>query len=55
MVDRKGVIYKGRNENMNPYKERFARDTKKRTLAEALEGADVFIGVSAAKLIDGRA
>ncbi|HEX7616612.1 MAG TPA: NADP-dependent malic enzyme [Thermoanaerobaculia bacterium] len=53
MVDRTGVIWKGRKENMNPYKERFARDTKKRTIAEALEGADAFIGVSAAKLIDG--
>jgi malate dehydrogenase (oxaloacetate-decarboxylating)(NADP+) len=53
MVDRTGVIWKGRTENMNPYKERFARDTKKRTVAEALEGADAFIGVSAAKLING--
>ena len=53
MVDRTGVIWKGRTENMNPNKERFARDTKKRTIAEALEGADAFIGVSAAKLIDG--
>src|SRR5512140_3198219 len=53
MVDRTGVIWKGRTENMNPYKERFARDTKKRTIAEALEGADAFVGVSAAKLITG--
>src|SRR5450830_1963288 len=53
MVDRTGVIWKGRTENMNPYKERFARDTKKRTVAEALEGADAFVGVSAAKLING--
>ena len=53
MVDRTGVIWKGRKENMNPYKERFARDTKKRTIAEALEGADAFVGVSAAKLITG--
>ncbi len=53
MVDRTGVIWKGRTENMNVYKERFARDTKKRTVAEALEGADAFIGVSAAKLITG--
>lgn len=47
MCDTKGVIYKGRAEGMNPYKERFAADTKKRTLAEAMEGADAFIGVSA--------
>ena len=53
MVDRTGVIWKGRTENMNPYKERFARDTKKRTVTEALDGADAFIGVSAAKLING--
>jgi malate dehydrogenase (oxaloacetate-decarboxylating)(NADP+) len=46
MCDSKGVIYKGRTEGMNPYKERFAVDTKKRTLAEAMEGADAFIGVS---------
>ncbi|MEO8585429.1 MAG: malic enzyme-like NAD(P)-binding protein, partial [Acidobacteriota bacterium] len=53
MVDRTGVIWKGRTENMNQYKERFARDTKKRTVTEALDGADAFIGVSAAKLING--
>jgi malate dehydrogenase (oxaloacetate-decarboxylating)(NADP+) len=47
MCDSKGVIYKGRTDGMNPYKERFAIDTKKRTLAEAMEGADAFVGVSA--------
>jgi malate dehydrogenase (oxaloacetate-decarboxylating)(NADP+) len=46
MVDTKGVIYKGRKERMNPYKERFASDTDARTLEEALEGADVFLGCS---------
>ena len=46
MTDSKGVIYKGRTEGMNPYKERFAADTPKRTLAEALDGADAFVGVS---------
>jgi malate dehydrogenase (oxaloacetate-decarboxylating)(NADP+) len=46
MCDSKGVIYKGRTDGMNPYKERFAIDTKKRTLAEAMQGADAFIGVS---------
>ena len=46
MCDSKGVIYKGRTEGMNPYKARFALDTKKRTLAEAMEGADFFVGVS---------
>jgi len=46
MVDSKGVIYKGRTEGMNKYKERFAIDTDLRTLAEAMKGADVFTGVS---------
>lgn len=46
MTDSKGVIYKGRKEGMNPYKERFAIETDKRTVAQALEGADAFVGVS---------
>ncbi|MBU4202066.1 MAG: malate dehydrogenase [Candidatus Altiarchaeota archaeon] len=46
MCDSKGVIYKGRKENMNPYKTEFAAETESRTLAEAMHGADVFIGVS---------
>ena len=46
MVDSKGVIYKGRTEGMNPYKERFAVDTDARTLADAMRGADAFAGVS---------
>lgn len=46
MCDTKGVIYKGRKEGMNKYKEHFAVDTKCRTLAEALRGADVFAGLS---------
>jgi malate dehydrogenase (oxaloacetate-decarboxylating)(NADP+) len=40
------VIYKGRTEGMNKYKERFAVETDRRTLAEAMVGADVFTGVS---------
>jgi len=47
MVDTKGVIYKGRKEGMNPYKERFAKETAMRTLAEAAQGADVLLGLSA--------
>jgi malate dehydrogenase (oxaloacetate-decarboxylating)(NADP+) len=50
-VDTVGVIYKGRTEKMNPYKERYAVDTKERTLADALKGADVFVGVSAKDLV----
>ncbi len=46
MTDSKGVIYKGRREGMNHYKERFAAVTDKRTVGEALEGADAFVGVS---------
>ena len=46
MVDTKGVIYKGRKDGMNKWKEELAIDTVKRTLAEAVDGADVFIGVS---------
>jgi malate dehydrogenase (oxaloacetate-decarboxylating)(NADP+) len=46
MCDTKGVIYKGRKEGMNAYKERFAQETDLRTLAEAMAGADVFVGCS---------
>src|SRR3982751_5743038 len=46
-VDRKGVLWRGRPEDMNQWKSAHAVDTDKRTLAEAIEGADVFIGVSA--------
>lgn len=48
VCDTKGVIYKGRKEGMNEHKERFAAETDKRTLKEALRGADLFLGVSAA-------
>jgi malate dehydrogenase (oxaloacetate-decarboxylating)(NADP+) len=47
MVDRQGVIYEGRTEGMDQFKSAFAVKTKKRTLAEAFEGADVFMGLSA--------
>jgi malate dehydrogenase (oxaloacetate-decarboxylating)(NADP+) len=46
MCDSKGVVYRGRTEGMNPYKERYAIETRFRTLKEAMEGADVFMGVS---------
>lgn len=51
MCDSKGVIYKGRTEGMNPYKEQFAQETDARTLADALNGADVFIGLSIADVV----
>ena len=47
MVDRSGVIYEGRTEGMDQFKSAFAVKTNKRTLAEAFEGADVFMGLSA--------
>jgi malate dehydrogenase (oxaloacetate-decarboxylating)(NADP+) len=46
MCDSKGVVYRGRAENMNQWKAAHAAETKARTLAEALEGADVFFGLS---------
>jgi len=46
MCDTKGVIYRGRTEGMNKYKERFAVDTPLRTLAEAAAGCDVLFGLS---------
>ena len=46
MCDTKGVIYQGRTEGMNKYKERFAVDTSMRTLDEAAKGADVLFGLS---------
>jgi len=46
LCDTKGVVYRGRKEGMNPYKEFFALETKARTLADSMNGADVFAGVS---------
>ncbi|MBL8637089.1 MAG: NADP-dependent malic enzyme [Alphaproteobacteria bacterium] len=48
VCDRAGVVYKGRNEHMDPQKENFATDTTARTLTEAIEGANIFLGLSAA-------
>jgi malate dehydrogenase (oxaloacetate-decarboxylating)(NADP+) len=50
-TDSKGVVYQGRTEGMNPQKAEFAVPTSKRTLIEAMEGADVFVGVSVAGLV----
>jgi malate dehydrogenase (oxaloacetate-decarboxylating)(NADP+) len=47
VTDIKGVVYRGREEEMDPDKERFAIETKARTLGEVIGGADVFLGVSA--------
>ena len=50
-VDSKGVIHEGREEGMNEYKARFAVATDRRTLAEAMKGADVFLGLSVRGLV----
>jgi malate dehydrogenase (oxaloacetate-decarboxylating)(NADP+) len=46
LCDTKGVVYKGRTAGMNTYKERFAHDTQRRTLAEAVKDADALVGCS---------
>ena len=51
VVDSRGVLFKGRKERMNPYKERFVQDTKARSLADALKGADVFVGLSVGGIV----
>ncbi|MCK6418376.1 MAG: NADP-dependent malic enzyme, partial [Alphaproteobacteria bacterium] len=51
VTDRSGVVYKGRNE-MDSEKEKFASDTKARSLAEAIKGADVFLGLSGPRVLD---
>jgi malate dehydrogenase (oxaloacetate-decarboxylating)(NADP+) len=52
LVDSKGVCYAGRVEGMNEYKQYFAAETDRRTLAEAMKGADLFLGCSVAGLVD---
>lgn len=51
MCDSKGPIYKGRTDGMNQYKDEFIVETDARTLADALKGADVFIGLSKANVM----
>ncbi len=46
MCDSRGVIYEGRGVGLNPQKERFLVETDKRTIGDALVGADVFVGLS---------
>jgi len=48
LCDSKGVVFEGREEGMNPHKLEFAVDTDSRTLTDAMEGADVFVGLSIA-------
>jgi malate dehydrogenase (oxaloacetate-decarboxylating)(NADP+) len=51
LCDSRGVIHTGRTEGMNRYKQELARDTDARTLADALRGADVFVGLSQAGVV----
>jgi malate dehydrogenase (oxaloacetate-decarboxylating)(NADP+) len=50
MLDRRGVIYAGR-EGVNAYKQEFANHTDKRSMSDAMNGADVFVGLSGADLL----
>ncbi len=52
LCDTRGVIYQGREDGMNQWKSAHAAKTKLRSLAEAMEGADLFLGLSAAGAID---
>lgn len=48
VCDREGVVYKGRNTNMDPQKEKYAVETKARSLMDAIDNANIFLGLSAA-------
>ncbi|MGH7045443.1 MAG: NADP-dependent malic enzyme [Stellaceae bacterium] len=52
LCDTRGVVYRGRTEGMNQWKSAHAVDTRARTLAEAMEGTDVFFGLSAKGAVD---
>ena len=51
MCDSKGVLYKGRTSGMNEFKDEFAVETDRRTLADALVGADIFVGLSQGNVV----
>ena len=51
LVDTRGVVYRGRQEGMNKYKEKLAHETPARTLEDAVRGADVFYGLSVADIL----
>jgi malate dehydrogenase (oxaloacetate-decarboxylating)(NADP+) len=51
VCDSRGVIYVGRDAKMEPTKARYARETTARTLLEAIDGADIFLGLSAAGVL----
>jgi malate dehydrogenase (oxaloacetate-decarboxylating)(NADP+) len=51
VTDRFGVVYKGREEEMDPWKAEYAIDTNARTLSDVIEGADIFLGLSAPNIM----
>lgn len=51
LCDLQGVVYKGREKDMNPYKDVFARKTDMRNLDDAIAGADIFLGLSAPEVL----
>jgi malate dehydrogenase (oxaloacetate-decarboxylating)(NADP+) len=51
IIDSKGVVYVGRDENLDPSKARYAQKTEARTLADVMPGADVFLGLSMAGVL----
>ena len=53
LVDIEGVVYSGRKADMNEYKSKFAKDTDERTLSDAIDGADVFLGLSGPGVLNG--
>ena len=53
MIDRTGVIYAGRKDGMNPWKEGYAIETSDRTIEDAIEGADLFMGLSGPGVLSG--
>jgi malate dehydrogenase (oxaloacetate-decarboxylating)(NADP+) len=53
VCDRHGVIYRGREHGLDPHKAQYAAETDRRTLADALVGADVFVGLSIGGVVDG--
>ena len=53
VCDSRGLIYKGREQNMEENKARYARDTSSRTLGDVIEGADVFLGCSTNGVLTG--
>jgi malate dehydrogenase (oxaloacetate-decarboxylating)(NADP+) len=53
VTDKSGVIYVGREAQMDPHKAAYARDTTQRTLADAISGADIFLGLSGPRVLTG--